>query len=329
MKRKTSKHRRSARHQNVLQVRVMSPRIAWFGFLRCSIKLAKVACLLAALTGIGWGVWRGVQHAFYQNTDFALRVIDLNQNPVIDEIGVAETAGIDLQANPNLFNIDVDALSEKLAANPAIIDARVERHLPGTLVVRVIPRSPKAWISCPADGFENTRREGGLLVDHDDITFPCPAMMVEVASKLPVIDLPALADHPLKSGVKLDRRDLHHCFGLLDSAHEADAQAYHWIDSIQPANDWSLRLVTRDGTTATFGLDDHARQIDSLRAALDHAGEKGYLIDTINLIPKYNIPITVRNGSTPPKAIPVSAPETTDRNGDRRARDVKNLLNRN
>lgn len=329
MKRNTTKHRRSARHQNVLQVRVMSPRIAWFGFLRCCMKLAKVACVLAALTGIGWGVWRGIQHAFYQNADFALRVIDLNPNPVIDEVGVAEAAGIDLQMNPNLFGIDVDALGEKLSANPAITDARVERHLPGTLMVRVIPRSPKAWIACPGDGFENTRCEGGLLVDHDDVTFPCPAMMVDIARSLPVIQLPPLAGQAVKSGAKLERRDLQHCFGLLDSARLADAEAYHWIDLIQPVNDWSLKLVTRDGTTATFGLDDHARQIDSLRAALDHAGEKGYVIDTINLIPKYNIPITVRNGPSIPKAIPVSSPDSTDRDGDRRARDVKSLLNRN
>lgn len=328
MKRKTTKHRRHAR-QSVLQVRVMSPRIAWFGFLRCSVKLAKIACVLAALTGIGWGVWRGIQHAFYQNSDFSLRVIDLNPNPVLDEVGVAQAAGIDLQANPNLFSIDVAGLSEKLAANPAITDVRVERHLPGTLMVRLIPRSPKAWISCPADGFDQTRCEGGLLVDHEDITFPCPAMMLETASSLPVIELPALADHPVKSGAKLERTDLEHCFGLLDSARQADSEAYHWIDTIQPANDWSLRLVTRDGTTATFGLDDHARQIESLRAALDHAGEKGYVIATINLIPKYNIPITIRDGSSPPKAIPVSPPATTDRNGERRARDLKNLLNRN
>lgn len=328
MKRKTTKHRRHAR-QNVLQVRVMSPRIAWFGFLSFLGKLTKLACLLAALAGIGWGVWRGIQHAFYQNADFALRVIDLNANPVIDEIGVAQAAGIDLQANPNLFNIDVDALGEKLAANPAITDARVERHLPGTLVVRIIPRSPKAWVVCPADGFDKARCEGGLLVDHDDVTFPCPAMMLETAAALPVIQLPESPEQPVKSGAKLERTDLQHCFGLLDSARQADPEACHWIDSIQPANDWSLRLVTRDGTTATFGLDDHARQIESLRAALDHAGEKGYVIATINLIPKYNIPITVRDGSAAPRAIPVSAPDTGDAGGDRHARDLKNLLNRN
>ena len=79
-----------------------------------------------------------------------------------------------------------------------------------------------------------------------------------------------------------------------------------WIESIRPVNDWSLLLVTRQGTSATFGLGDHERQIESLRAALDHAGEKGYLIDTINLIPKYNIPITLRDEAAPPKAIPVA-----------------------
>ena len=86
MKRKTANRR--LHHRNVLEVRVMSPRIAWFGLLRFFAVLAKLACLAAVLTGIGWGVWRGIHHAFYQNPDFRLRVIDLNPNPVIDEPGL-------------------------------------------------------------------------------------------------------------------------------------------------------------------------------------------------------------------------------------------------
>ncbi len=69
--------------------------------------------------------------------------------------------------------------------------------------------------------------------------------------------------------------------------------------------------------------------MESLRAALDHAGAKGYAIDTINLIPKYNIPITVRDGATPPKAIPVSTVAPANAEESRRARDLSSLLNRN
>jgi hypothetical protein len=328
MRRKTTKHRRQTR-QSVLEVRVMSPRIAWFGFLKFTGKIVKIACVLAVLTGIGWGVWRGIQRAFYKNPDFRLQVIDLNANPVIDELGVTEVAGIDLTANPSLFDVNVDEASRKLSGLPALTEARVERHLPGTLVVRVVARSPKAWISCVDEGLTEVRRAGGMLVDSQGVAYPCPDLQTELAADLPVIDLPASAGHPIQAGTKVIQPELEHCFALLDSARAADSKAPHWIESIRQVNDWSLLLVTRQGTSATFGLGDHARQIDSLRAALDHAGEKGYVIATINLIPKYNIPITVRGGGTPPRAIPVPEAAPVDASESRRARDLSSLLNRN
>lgn len=328
MKRKTTKHRRHS-HQSVLQVRVMSPRIAWFGFLKFAGTVVKIACVLAVLAGIGWGVWRGIQHAFYKNPDFRLQVIDLNANPVIDELGVMKVAGIDLTAKPSLFDVNVNDAARKLGELPAITEARVERHLPGTLVVRVVARTPKAWISCPAAGLHEVRQAGAILVDSKGVAYPCPEHQAALAAGLPVFELPSSKDHPIQPGAKIQQPELTHCFELLNSACEADSEAPQWIESISPLNDWSLLLVTRQGTAATFGLGDHRRQIESLRAALDHAGEKGYVIETINLIPKYNIPITVRGGGIAPRAIPISDSEITDTSETRRARDLSNLLNRN
>lgn len=328
MKRKTTRHRRHSR-QSVLQVRVMSPRIAWFGFLRFSGTLVKIACVLAALTGLGWGVWRGIQHAFYKNPDFRLQVIRLNSNPVIDELGVAAVAGIDLTANPSLFDVDVNEAARKLSELPAVIEARVERHLPGTLVVHVSARAPKAWISCPDAGLTAVRRAGAMLVDSQGFAYLCPELQAEAAANLPVIELPASENHPIRPAAEITQLELTHCFQLLDSARDADPEAPRWIDSIRPANEWSLLLTTRQGTEATFSLGDHPRQIGSLRAALDHAGQKGYVIATINLIPKYNIPITLQGGDTPPKAIPVSTVAPASTPESRRARDLGNLLNRN
>ncbi len=327
MRRKTTRHRNHSR-QNILQARVISKRIVWFGFLRFSGKLLKLASVLAVLTAIGWGVWRGIEHAFYRNPDFRLQVIDLNANPVIDELGVARVSGIDLTANPSLFDVDVNKAARKLSALPAITEAHMERHLPGTLVVRVVPRVPKAWISCPEAGITTVRAAGAMLVDSKGIAYPCPERQVELASTLPVIELPASQDHPIEMGARILQPELEHCFGLLHSARQADPDAIRWIDTIRPVNSWSLLLVTRQGTSATFGLGDHARQIESLRAALDHAGEKGYVIDTINLIPKYNIPITLRGGGEPPRAIPVPEPTPAEAGDNRRARDLSNLLNR-
>ena len=310
---RTSKPRRRTRPQ-VLEVRVMSPRIAWFGFLQFATRTTKLALATAAVAAIGWGVWQGIQHAFHKNPDFRLQVIDLNPNPAIDEVGLAEATGIDLTAS--LFDIDVEKIATTLKSLPEIADASAERHLPGKLVVRVVARTPRTWISS----------EGGraLLVDAGGFAYPCPPLQEESAKELPTIELPVSAEHPIVPGRRVTHPELARAFRLLDSACQADPQAPRWIESISQINEWSLRLVTREGTAATFGLGDHGRQMRNLRAAMDHSSQKGYAIDTINLIPKHNIPITLRGEpAAPPKAVPVPAGK------DRRSRDLDTLLERN
>jgi hypothetical protein len=326
-KRQTPQTRRRSRSQ-VLEVRVMSPRIAWLGFLKVLGGLTKLACVLAIVTAIGWSVWQGVQRAFYQNSDFRLQVIELNPNPVIDEAGVVEAAEINLTAS--LFQVDVDQVAARLKALPGISDARAERHLPGKLVVQVTTRVPRAWISCSGAGLPEDRRVGAMLVDADGAAYPCPEMQLESAMKLPIIRLPFSEELPIQAGAALRHPELQHCLRLLASARAADSDAMAWIESVEQVNSWSLRLLTRQGTAATFGLGDHVRQIQSLRSAMDHSSQRGYSIDTINLIPKHNIPITVREEThAPPRAILVPEPTSGEAQNRRRSRDLSNLRNPN
>jgi hypothetical protein len=325
-KRHTSKVRRHPRSK-VLEVRVMSPRIAWLEFLRLTGGLMRYALILVAVGGIGWGIWQGIERAFYKNPDFQLKVIDLNANPVVDEAGLAQIIGI--SPPPSLFEIDLAGVTAKLMALPGIEQARAERHLPGTLMVRVVSRTPRAWISCPEAGLSEVRRAGAMLVDRSGIAYPCPELQLEEAKKLPMIQLPPSEKNPIAAGQRLGHPELAHCFRLLDSASEADPESIHWIDSVKQVNAWSLLLVTREGISSTFGLGDHERQIQSLRLAMDHSSEKGYSIDTINLIPKHNIPITVRTEAAAPRAVPVAEPGPEEIRADRRSRDMKTLLNRN
>jgi hypothetical protein len=146
---------------------------------------------------------------------------------------------------------------------------------------------------------------------------------------LPIIQLPFSDETPIRAGQPITHPELRHCLRLLDSAHQADPEAPHWIDTMQQVNEWSLVIVTRDGASATFGLGDHPRQIRNLRVAMNHSSQKGYAIETINLIPKHNVPITLRDEMVAPRAIPVPEPTQDDIREDRRARDLGKLLNRN
>ena len=322
---KTSKPRKRPQ-SSVLQVRVMSPRIAWFSFLKILGRSAKYAVVAGIIGAAGWGAWKGIRHAFYENPDFRLQSVDLNENSAIDEFGVYQTANIDPQSN--LFALDIEHITKRLKAVPALSAVHVERQLPGTLAVRVVARSPRAWVA-----EENTpanRKIGGLLVDHDGHTFPCTATQFETAGKLPVLFLPKTDDGgEIASGKVIVQPELARCFRLLDAAAAADAAAVFRIESIRQATSWSLELITRDGLTATFGLGDHERQIANFRAAIDHASRENYSIATINLIPKENVPVTLREGggAPPPKALPVPEPSPTELRRSRRSRDLDTLLN--
>lgn len=328
MKRNTTRHHRTTR-QNVLHLRVVSPRIVWFGFLRYTGGLFKLAALLVVLGGLGWAAWRGIEHVFYQNPDFQLKVIDLNPNPVIDEHDFAEIAEINLAKSPSLFRIDVARTLQRLNALPAITEAKVERHLPDTLVVRVTPRTPRAWIATREPQGE-TRRAHALLVDTRGVAYPCPPNQLESATALPIIQLDADPAHEPQPGKPVTHPSFRHCLSLLDAAHEADPQSPEWIDSIRQTNKWSLVLTTRSNTQATFSLGDHASQMDRLRASLDHAAENGLAIGSINLIPKYNVPVTLRSDvpSDAPRAIPVVIEEPLPAAETRRSRDLNTILNR-
>ncbi|MFT4175421.1 MAG: FtsQ-type POTRA domain-containing protein [Luteolibacter sp.] len=328
MKRHTTKVRRRSRSQ-VLEVRVMSKRIAWFACLRFLKRCTKLAVVLAILGAAGWGIWLGVQKAFYQNPEFSLREIDLNPNPVLDHRGFVDAAGISLPTN--LFDINVEEATERLKSLPAVAEAKVERHLPDKLHVRITAREPKAWIACPPAGVEARRVVGGLLVDLEGFVFRCPEGALETARKLPVIEVSSLEGHPLEVGKTFDHPELARCFRLMDAAMENDPLACESVESIRQANAWSLALVTKEGTVATFGLADHTRQMANLRSALDHAARQGYAIKTINLIPRENVPITVQEEiqKTPiPAAAPTPPPSPRELRQNKRDRDRNALLNR-
>jgi hypothetical protein len=331
MKRNTSRHHRTAR-QNVLHLRVVSPRIVWFGVLRCTRGLFQIAALTALLGGLGWAAWQGIQRVVYQNPDFQLKVIDLNPNPVIDELDVAKLADIDLTRSPSLFEIDVSATLRKLKALPAITEAKVERHMPDTLLVRVTTRTPRAWITT-SHSAADTRRADALLVDALGVAYPCPTNQLEACTPLPVIELPADPAHELQPGKPITHPSLPYYISLLDAASQADPESVRWIDSIRQSNQWSLLITTRDATRATFSLGDHPEQIARLRAALDHASAKGLSIASINLIPRHNVPVTLREDipAHAPRAIPVVIEEKEEEApaaDTRRSRDLNSILTR-
>ncbi len=327
MRKKSSKTRRHRHHVKVLKSEVMSPRIAWFtalGFLKL---LAKVATVIALLIAVAYGVRQAIEYTFHENPDFRLQAIDLNQNDVLDEAALVEQLGIDLSGN--IFDFDVEILEKRLLSIAAVSAAKVERNLPGTLAFTISTRKPVAWIACPEEDYPIARIQGGLVVDHEGFVYPCPAGQVERCSEIPIFILSPDSEHPLDPGSPIDHAQYRHCLRLLKAVKANCPENIPSIHSISQENAWSLSMTTDSGTVATFGLGDHARQLDYLNEALLHAEKKGYQIATINLIPKQNVPITLLGNNDPPRAIPVTEGDPAPEPESRRSNDLRSLLNRN
>lgn len=327
MRIRSSKNRHHRHHVKVLKSEVMSPRIAWFNFLDLLKIFTKITILVAVLFVVFYGIRQAIQFTFHQNPDFRLQAINLNPNHVIDETDLVEHLKIDLAAN--IFDFDIELMEQKLLEIPAIESAKIERELPGTLSFQIVTRQPMAWIASPDEGLLASRELNQLLIDHNHFIYPCPENQLEHAAKLPIIQLKANPDHPIRAGLALNHPEYRRCIQILKSFHAAFPDDVAMIESIYQLNPWSVNLTTRDGTLATFGLDGHTRQLDYLSKALHHAEKKGYEIETINLIPKQNVPITVRNEVQPPRAIPVRESDLQSSSPSRQNQDLQSLLNRN
>lgn len=324
----TSTRKRRHRHQvQVLRSEIMSPRIAWLNFLSFLKFITKVAMWSGILLALAYAIREAIQYTFHQNPDFKLQAIRLNENDVIDEAAVVEYLGIDLDAN--IFDLHLQDMAQKLMEIPAVSSASVERELPGSLIFEITTRTPRAWISSPESGLTTTRAVAQLLVDETGYVYPCPTQQLEEATNLPILHLNSHPEHPIRAGETLKHPEYRRCHQLLKAFRATFPEDIKLIDSVRQPQPWSIELMTRSGAVATFGLDDHNRQLDYFNQALEHARKKGYEIATINLIPKLNVPVTIRTEQAPPRAIPVTLDPATKPGDPRRNTDLQSLLNRN
>lgn len=329
-KRKTSRARRPRKKRpQVLELRVdsvRSIRILWFETANWLKKLFKLALIAGAMAAVVWGIGIALRRAFLENEDFRISLVDLNENPVMDEMRLIELGGIDL--NESIFSIDVSELEQMLIGLPELAVADVERELPGTLRVRARARVPVAWIEVPAHDVRGRDPGSGLLVDPNGVLFPCLGEMAGAAAELPVIVIRNPAQPEPLAGDFCESPELLQGLAMLRMAREIPGMEKVGIARIEKANEWSILVGTRGGTEAKLGLSDHERQFADLVKACEHAESKGYRIATIDLIPERNIPITL-GSAPPPRAVPVVEPDAEPPiPPSRREQDMEALLNR-
>lgn len=291
----------------VLQTRIYSPKIAWFSLIKWLGFLFRWGFVCAVLGGGGFAAWEYGKKTFLENPDYELRVIKLSPNNALNEADVV-TIG-DIALNQSIFGISTKKVEASLRARPEVISASVKRELPGTICIDVKVRQPFAWIQCPARGMQARTPDRGYLIDRDGFLYACPAMQYDAAVVLPVIIVGAEDADLLEPGKSIETKTMKRSIRLLTMAERATQSNLPWIDSVEPHQAWAMKVWTRDGIEAIFGLEDHQAQMENLLLSMKHAHAKGLQIASINLIPERNLPVILRsNDSTAPRRVRPNAP---------------------
>jgi len=290
-RRKTATVQRNVRKGGDLQklhIKVISPRILMYQLLRGMDKGIKCGVVVILLVLITYGGYRGIQHLFLGNDKYRLQEIDLQTNGHLDHSRVVDLAGIDLKST--IFAVDTEKVRENLNGLPEVIDCVVERRLPGTLKIKIEERVPIVWINCESLGFSG-RRDGGVLVDENGITFPCEGVLWGAARDLPVIVLQVAKSEDFRHGMKTKHQDLLRALHLVKTFYTADVREEWLPEQVVIINDYSLKVTANDGSHAVFGMYDHQRQLDDFITIREHSLKTRRKVKYVNLIPRKNIPV--------------------------------------
>lgn len=290
MRRKTSRYRKE-RPERRLHLKVSSPRIVCFECLRFFKGSLRLILLLGLLGAAGWGAREGLHHFFIENEEFQLSQVNLETNGSMTAEHFARLTQIDLESS--VFALKLSELKEKLLSRPGVLEASLHRRLPGTLKVEVTERVPIAWLECKPLGIVGRDPKTGLLLDQGGVCFPCEFWWEEEARALPVVVVGQAREGDVTIGKPLRHHGGRRALALIKLA-QATLQERWSLEVVAVERDYSLLGATSEGVMAYFGMFDHERQLGDLARLVRHSRETGEVIDSVNLIPKKNIPVIAR-----------------------------------
>lgn len=281
----------------MLHLKVSSPRIMFFDFVKFCARFMKLGIAILLMVGLGIGLSFGWQKLFVENSEFEIADVKIltpegeNARFLTHHRFVSKT-GIDLEKT--IFAIDTDELQAAIEALPEIKTAKVSRRLPGVLKIEVEERHPVAWVACRSLQIKERDRESGLLVDEDGTAFRCDSgELWKVGEKLPVVMVQSAERGQIEDGRSIEHEGLNFALELVKRANEKFEGVARpaWVvvkDEIM------LEMKTLNGILATFSYYDQERQIHNLERLVSHAELQGKSLAKVNLIPRRFVPIHYR-----------------------------------
>lgn len=255
----------------------------WIAFRLWVGRLVKTLVLAALVGGTCYGARLGWKKLFWQNPDYALSDIPyLTDGSLTCEQACAVAK---LRKGVNIFSYDTNAVRDSLRALPQVESVEVVRYLPNRIGITVKERKPAAWLTA-APVEKGAKVEAVHLLDANGIVFK-PRHVPYEFKELPTIA--GVQTEDLEPGKPIHKAEVRAALELLNRTRETGAFK---VTSIDVSKGCYLVATDQKRAQLTFGLEDIAGQLERFSIVRDEVTHFGQDIQTINLIPKTNIPVT-------------------------------------
>lgn len=204
---------------------------------------------------------------FLHSPFFAIKKIEVAGSQAIHQEEVVQLASIAL--GTNIFRVNIEEINRRLALHPMIEQAVVTRHIPSTLMVKIVERKPLGLL--PVTG-------GFIVIDGQGIYLTKIGSIVEL--NLPIItgvQLPA----NLFPGRVIAAPQLSAVLPLLQ---QLDALLGQAISEVNVATPEKMRLYTLDGVEVRVGtVEQTLAHLDLLKEVLTKKRPDGQKIEYIDM----------------------------------------------
>ena len=255
----------------------------WLAVRGWTWRLVKMLMLAAFAGGLYYGATQGWKKFFWQNPDYALRDIPFSTDGTLTREQAFAVAK--LKPGANIFSYSTTAVRDALRTMPQVESADVVRYLPNRLEITVKERKPAAWLAAAA-GQKSGSAEPTHLLDARGIVFQ-PRNVPHEFRALPTIS--GVQTEDLDPGKPIRKAEVLAALELLKRTRETGTFK---VMAIDVSKAYCVVATDQKRAQLTFGLDDIVGQLDRLGAVRGEAALIGQEIQTINLIPLRNIPVT-------------------------------------
>ena len=310
---------RQRRQQHLLDVKVRSRKATQHQVRSAMGVLWKMLLLAGLCTGGYVGAREAAARLFFANPDYQVKSIELQTDGTLQREEVLKAA--DLHEGENIFSVNLAQIRDRIQQLPQADEVEVVRKLPNEIDLRIVERRPVAWITSETEITDPFASDAAFLVGQRGVLMKQKKLLPEYLG-LPLIL--GCTSESLEPGKVIESPEAQTALELLRLTESSLLQTRFQIREVDISKSYYLLVTDKNHSRVMFALNDLQDQLRRLQVFLDYCDKTRQELETLNLVPQRNIPVTftspaasVINDTIEPaveprimKAIPVRTPET-------------------